>query len=47
MLIYEKHAFAYINGIWYDSDKILKDADMELSCRLIYVICGHKYTEGF
>ena len=46
-LIYENHVFAYINGTWYDSDKILKYADIELSYRLNYVICEHKYTEGF
>ena len=46
VLIYDDHAFAYINGTWYDSDSILNFADGELPYKLNYVICESKYANN-
>lgn len=41
----DDHMLSYINGIWYDSDDVLKFADIYLTRKVEFVACEMKYSK--
>ena len=45
IILLDDHSIAYINGTWYDSDDVLKYADLLLTREITFIACEMKYTK--
>ena len=45
IILIDSHLLSYINGVWYDSDDVLKVADLALTQKIVYVACEMKYSK--
>ena len=45
IIMLDDHSIAYINGTWYDSDDVLKFADLFLTRKIFYIACEMKYSK--
>ena len=45
IILLDDHSIAYINGTWYDSDDVLKFADLFLTRKIFYIACEMKYSK--
>lgn len=41
----DDHMISYINGTWYDSDGVLKHADLYLTRKILFIACEMKYSK--
>lgn len=45
IILLDDHSIAYINGTWYDSDDVLKYADLLLTREISFIACEMKYSK--
>ena len=45
IIVLDDHLISYINGTWYDSDDVLKYADLFLTRKILFIACEMKYSK--